>query len=250
RHWTTMDWSDVAPSLGPSEIAEVARYYRRAASPGAAVALQRMNTHVDVRAVLPTIRVPTVIMHRTDDPDAKVEAGRVIASKIPGACFVEFAGAAHSWWTQDRDATLAEIEELVTGVRPAPEPDRILATVLFTDIVESTRRVRELGDHWWAELLARHHAVVRRELERFRGRQVDTAGDGFLATFDGPARAVRAACAIRDEVRRIGIDIRAGLHTGECEVTGEHVRGIAVHTGARVAAAAGAGDVLVSSTVK
>jgi class 3 adenylate cyclase len=250
RHWTTMDWSDVAPSLGPAEIDEVARYYRRSASPGAAVALQRMNTHVDVRAVLPTIRVPTVIMHRTDDRDAKVEEGRYIASRIPGARFVEFAGADHSWWTQDRDAILAEIEELVTGMRPAPAPDRVLATVLFTDIVESTRRVRELGDRSWAELLARHHAIVRRELERFRGREIDTAGDGFLATFDGPARAVRAACAIRDEVRQIGIDIRAGLHTGECEVLSEAVRGIAVHTGARVAAAAGPGEVLVSSTVK
>jgi len=250
RHWTTMDWSNLAPSLGAAEIAEIARYYRRCASPGAALALVKMNTGVDVRHVLPTIRVPTVIMHRTDDRDAKVEEGRYIASKIPTARFVEFPGADHSWWTQDRDAILDEIEELVTGVRPAPEPNRVLATVLFTDIVESTQRVRELGDRAWAELLSRHHAVVRRELERFRGREVDTAGDGFLATFDGPARAIRCAVAVRETVRALGLEIRAGLHTGECELLGEKVSGIAVHTGARIASLANPGDVLVSSTVR
>ena len=250
RHWTTMDWSNLAPSLGAAEIAEIARYYRRCASPGAALALVKMNTGVDVRHVLPTIRVPTVIMHRTDDRDAKVEEGRYIASKIPTARFVEFPGADHSWWTQDRDAILDEIEELVTGVRPAPEPNRVLATVLFTDIVESTQRVRELGDRAWAELLSRHHAVVRRELERFRGREVDTAGDGFLATFDGPARAIRCAVAVRETVRALGLEIRAGLHTGECELLGGKVSGIAVHTGARIASLANPGDVLVSSTVR
>jgi class 3 adenylate cyclase len=209
-----------------------------------------MNTYVDVREVLPSIQATTVVMHRTDDRDALVEEGRYIASQVPGARYVEFPGADHSWWTQDRDAIIDEIEELVTGVRPAPEPNRILATVLFTDIVESTQRVRDLGDRGWSQLLARHHAAVRRELERFRGREVDTAGDGFLATFDGPARAIRCAVAIRAGVRELGLDVRAGLHTGECELLGEKVAGIAVHTGARVSSLASAGEVLVSATVR
>ena len=251
RMWTTgLDWQDVAPSLGRPALEELSRYYRRSASPGAAVALMKMNTYVDIRDVLPSIRVPTVVMHRTDDRDVKVEEGRYIASRIPGARFVEFPGADHSWWTQGRDAILDEIEELVTGVRPAPEPNRVLATVLFTDIVESTQRIRELGDHAWTELLARHHAAVRRELGRFRGREIDTAGDGFLATFDGPARAIRCAVAIRDAMRDLGIDIRAGLHTGECELLGDKVAGIAVHTGARISSFAGSGEVLVSATVR
>src|SRR5438105_7173832 len=251
RHWTTdLDWSSLAPSLDATGIAEISRYYRRCASPGAAVALMRMNTNVDVREVLPTIRVPTVVMHRTDDRDASVEEGRYIASHIPGARFVEFPGADHSWWTQDGDALLDEVEELVTGVRPAPEPDRVLATVLFTDLVGSTQRVRELGDRGWAELLARHHTAVRRELEHFRGREVDTAGDGFLATFDGPARAIRCALALRAAVEPLGLELRVGVHTGECERIGEKFAGIAVHTGARVAALAGPGEVIVSSTVR
>jgi class 3 adenylate cyclase/pimeloyl-ACP methyl ester carboxylesterase len=251
ENWTTgLGWEEMAPSLDPARLAELGRYYRRCASPGAAVALMKMNTHVDVRAVLPSIRVPTVVMHRTEDMDAKVEEGRYIASQIPGARFVEFPGADHAWWTLDRDGILEEIEELVTGVRPAPEPNRVLATVLFTDIAGSTERLRELGDHAWAELLERHHAVVRRELERFRGREIDNAGDGFLATFDGPARAVRCAVAARDAVRELGLDLRAGVHTGECELLGPKVAGIAVHTGARVAGLAAAGEVLVSSTVR
>jgi class 3 adenylate cyclase/pimeloyl-ACP methyl ester carboxylesterase len=251
ENWTTgLGWEEMAPSLDPARLAELGRYYRRCASPGAAVALMKMNTHVDVRAVLPSIRVPTVVMHRTEDTDAKVEEGRYIASQIPGARFVEFPGADHAWWTLDRDGILEEIEELVTGVRPAPEPNRVLATVLFTDIAGSTERLRELGDHAWAELLERHHAVVRRELERFRGREIDNAGDGFLATFDGPARAVRCAVAARDAVRELGLDLRAGVHTGECELLGPKVAGIAVHTGARVAGLAAAGEVLVSSTVR
>jgi len=249
--WTTgIDWEDVAPSLDPAGLAELSRYYRRCASPGAALALMKMNTQIDVRDVLPTISVPTVVMHRTDDRDANVEEGKYIAAHIPGARFVEFPGADHSWWTEGGEAILDEIEELLTGVRPAPEPNRVLATVLFTDIVESTQRIRELGDHRWTELLARHHAAVRRELERFRGREVDTAGDSFLATFDGPARAIRCTLAIRDAVRGLGLELRAGLHTGECELLGEKVAGIAVHTGARVSALAGPGEVLVSATVR
>ena len=251
RQWTTgIDWEDIAPSLDSPGLAELSRYYRRCASPGAALALLQMNTYVDVRPALPTISAPTVVMHRTDDRDAHVEEGRYIASEIPGARYVEFPGADHSWWTQDGDAILDEIEELVTGVRPAPQPNRVLATVLFTDLVKSTERVRELGDQGWAELLGRHHSAVRRELQRFRGREIDTAGDGFLASFDGPARAIRCAVAIRDVVEELGLELRAGLHTGECELLGDKVAGIAVHTGARVSALAGSGEVLVSETVR
>ncbi len=251
RYWTTgLGWEDVAPSLDPAGLAELARYYRGCASPGAAVALLKMNTHVDVRDVLPTIRVPTVVMHRMADRDANVEEGRYIAAHIPGARFVEFPGADHSWWTQDRDAILNEIEELVTGARPAPQPNRVLATVLITDIVGSTERVRAVGDHRWADLLTRHRMVVRRELGRFRGREIDTAGDGFLATFDGPARAIRCAVAIRDAMHALGLELRTGVHTGECELLGDRVTGIAVHTGARISALASPKEVLVSATVR
>jgi class 3 adenylate cyclase len=211
----------------------------------------RMNTSIDVRAVLPTIRVPTLVIHRSGDRDASVEEGRWIAAQIPGARFVELPGQDHLPWTEDQDVLLDEVEEFLTGARTAHEPDRVLATILFTDLVGSTERAAELGDRRWHELLAAHHTLVRRELERFRGREIDTAGDGFLATFDGPARAIRAACAIRDAVRAVGLELRAGVHTGECELLdGQKLAGIAVHTGARVAAQAGPGDVLVSSTVK
>jgi class 3 adenylate cyclase/esterase/lipase len=251
RSWTTgFGWKDMAPSLDPAGLAELARYYRRCASPGAAVALLKMNTDVDVRDVLPTIRVPTVVMHRTEDRDANVEEGRYIAAHIPGARFVEFAGADHSWWTQGRDAILDEIEELVTGARPAPQPNRVLATVLVTDIVGSTERARALGDRGWADLLLRHRAAVRRELERFRGREVDTAGDGFLVTFDGPARAIRCAVAIRRAMRALGLELRTGVHTGECELLGDKIAGIAVHTSARISALAAPNELLVSATVR
>jgi class 3 adenylate cyclase len=251
HQWTSgLEWEDVAPSLDPAGLAELSRYYRRCASPGAAVALMKMNTHVDVRDVLPSIRVPTVVMHQFGDRDANVEEGRYIARHIPGARFVEFPGGDHSWWTQDRDAILDEIEELVTGVRPAPEPNRVLATVLFTDLVRSTERLSDLGDRDWAHLLRRHHAAVRRELERFRGREIDNTGDGFFAMFDGPARAISCAVAIRDIVHELGLEIRAGLHTGECELFGDKIAGIAVHVGARVAALAGPNELLVSSTVR
>ena len=250
RQWTSgIEWDDIAPSLDPAGLAELSRYYRRCASPGAALALMKMNTQVDVRDVLPSIRVPTVVMHRTDDLDAKVEEGRYIAAHIPGARYVEFPGADHSWWTQTRDAILDEVEELVTGIRPAPEPNRVLATILFTDLVRSTERLSNVGDREWAELLGRHHGAIRRELDRFRGREIDTAGDGFFALFDGPARAIRCALAIRDIVRELGLELRAGLHTGECELFGDKVAGIAVHIGARVASLAGPNEVLVSSTV-
>jgi class 3 adenylate cyclase/esterase/lipase len=251
RDWAGgLGWEDIAPSLDQESLSELSRYYRRCASPGAAVALMTMNSHVDVRDVLPSIQCPTVVMHRIDDRDANIEEGRYIATRIPGARFVEFPGADHSWWTEGQDEIIDQIEEFVTGARPAPQPNRVLATILFTDIVGSTERLRELGDHGWAQLLSRHHAIVRREIEHFRGREIDTAGDGFLATFDGPARAIRCAVAARDAVHGLGLEIRAGLHTGECELLGDKVAGIAVHTGARIAALAGPNEVLVSATVR
>jgi class 3 adenylate cyclase len=222
---------------------------RASASPGAARDLILMNSLIDVRPVLSTVQAPTLVMHRTGDLDSSVDEGRYVAGHIPGARFVELAGNDHVPWI-DADQVVDEIEEFLTGARPAPEPNRVLATVLFTDLVGSTERAAELGDRRWRELLDAHEAAVRRELVRFGGREVDTAGDGVFATFDGPARAIRAACAIRDSVRGLGLELRAGLHTGECELANGKVRGIAVHTGARVAALAKPGEVLVSGTVR
>jgi len=250
---TNMDVAHYAPTVAGDEgfARRLATYFRRSASPGAAAALLRMNTRIDVRSVLPTIRVPTLVLHRVDDRDTNVEEGRWIASRIPGARFVELPGDDHLPWVGDTDGLLDVVEEFLTGVRPAPEADadRVLATVLFTDIVGSTERAAALGDRAWARLLEQHHEVVRRELGRFRGREVDTAGDGFLAWFDGPARAVRCALAAAAAVRSLGLELRAGVHTGECELVGDSLRGIAVHTGARIAAEAAPGEVLVSRTV-
>jgi class 3 adenylate cyclase len=226
-----------------------ARRVHAAASPGAARDLILMNSEIDVRTVLPSVRVPTLVMHRTGDADSHCAEGRYIADHIPGARFVELPGDDHVPWI-DPDRIVEETQEFLTGVRPIADPDRVLMTLVFTDIVGSTARAASLGDRRWRELLDEHHALVRRELERFRGREVDTAGDGFFATFDGPARAVRAACAIRDAVRGLGLEIRAGVHTGECELAENAVRGIAVHTAARVAGEADEGEVLVSTTVR
>jgi class 3 adenylate cyclase len=209
-----------------------------------------MNAEIDIRDVLPAIRVPTLILHSLGDPGIDVRGSRYMAERIPGAKYVELPGSDHLPWVSDGDAILDEVEEFLTGVRHGPEPDRVLATVMFTDIVGATERAAALGDRRWRDLLDAHHALVRRELTRFRGREVDTAGDGFLATFDGPARAIRCACAISDGARQLDLEIRAGLHTGECEQVGDKVGGIAVHIGARVAAMAASHEVLVSSTVK
>jgi class 3 adenylate cyclase len=249
--WVDIDLSYYAPSKGGDPEFErwMRAWLRNGASPRAAAALLRMNSRIDVRDVLPTVRVPTLILHRTGDRDVNVEEGRYLAERIPGARFVELPGDEHVIAAGDVDRLADEIEEFLTGVRPAPEADRVLTTVLFTDIVGSTDRAVALGDREWRNLLERHHALVRGQLERYRGREVDTAGDGFLATFDGPARAVRCACAIRDALRAIPLDVRAGVHTGEVQLRGDGVAGIAVHTGARIAALAGPGEVLVSRTV-
>jgi len=251
REWGEgLDLTFYAPSEDPALLEWCSAYLRRSASPGAAAALLRMNSQIDTRHVLPTIRVPTLVMTKTGDRDVTVDEGRWLASQISGARFVELPGDEHLLWAGDQDVLLAEVEEFLTGTRSVPESDRVLSTVLFTDIVDSTTRARDLGDRGWHDVIDEHHAQVRDVLSHYRGREVDTAGDGFFASFDGPARAIRAACAIRDRVRPLGIEVRAGLHTGECELMHEKIGGIAVHTGARVAAAAGAGEVLVSSTVK
>jgi class 3 adenylate cyclase len=227
-----------------------ATYLRLAASPGAAISVMRMNMEIDARHVLPAIGVPTLILHRTGDRLTPVDQARHMAKHIRCAKLVELPGEDHTPWVGDTDALLDEIEEFLTGIRHGPEPDRILATVLFTDIVGSTKRAVELGDRDWRELLEQHHAIVRRQLARFRGHEVNIAGDGFLATFDGPGRAIRCAVSICREVRSLGIDVRAGLHSGECQVEDSKVEGIAVHIGSRVAGTAKPGEVLVSSTVK
>jgi pimeloyl-ACP methyl ester carboxylesterase len=226
------------------------RVERTSASPGAARSLLRMNAEIDVRHLLPSVNVPTLVLHRVGDPMVAIGNGRELAARIRGAKYVELAGDDHVIQEGDADAILDEIEIFLTGVRRGPEPDRVLATVLFTDIVDATTRVVEIGDHAWKEVLAQHHFVVRKQLDRYRGREIDTAGDGFLAAFDGPARAVRCAQAISDGVKPLGISIRAGVHTGECEIMGEKLGGIAVHIGSRIASLATAGEVLVSSTVR
>jgi len=227
-----------------------ARYLRMSASPAAGVAMARMNHQVDIRQILPAIQAPTLILHRAEDSLILPDCSRYIAERIPGARYVELPGEDHLWFLGDQDALLDEVEQFLTGVRQTREPDRVLATVMFTDIVGSTERAAELGDERWRELLASHENLVRGELDRFRGREVQMLGDGVLATFDGPARAIRCARTICHEVRSLGIEVRAGLHTGECEVRNGDIAGIAVHTGARVSAKASAGEVLVSSTVK
>ncbi len=247
-----VDLSTLAPSVADDPGVQTwwSTYLRLGASPGAALALARMNTEIDIRSVLPTIRVPALIIHRTGDKDIDVGGSRYVAEQIPGARYVELPGDDHIPWWGDADAILDETQEFLTGARPFPEADRVLSTILFTDIVGSTERAATLGDRRWRELLASHHAIVRRELSRFRGREIDTAGDGFLATFDGPARAVRCALALMESLRLAGIGIRAGVHTGEVEIMGDKVGGLAVHIAARIAALAGGGEVLTSSTVR
>lgn len=248
------DWANgfrgIAPSLDPERFAQLVAYHRRSASPGAAMTLLKMNTQIDTRSVLPAIRVPTLVMHERDDLDVRAEEGRYLAAHIQGARYVELPGVDHVWWTENVDRVVDEIQEFLTGRRPSPESNRVLATLLFTDIVSSTEGVVRHGDRAWLDLLERHRAIVRTELLRFRGSEVNTAGDGFIATFDGPARAIRCACSIRDRIRALGLEIRAGVHTGEIEQSGDDIAGLAVHIGARVGAFAAPGEVLVSQTVR
>jgi len=226
-------------------------YFRGGASPAAAAALLRMNSYNDVRAVLSAVRVPTLVLHASGDRDVKVDEGRYVAAHIEGARFLEVAGGDHIWFLSPKaDEIVDALEEFLTGVRPAHEADRFLATVLFTDVVNGTVRAAELGDRRWRELVEHHHALVRGELGRHHGVEVDTAGDGFFATFDAPGRAVRCAMAIRDGVRGLMLEIRAGVHTGECEVIAGKTGGIAAIVGARVREQAAPGEVLVTSTVR
>jgi pimeloyl-ACP methyl ester carboxylesterase len=257
----TTAWMDeylrgLAPSTADDAAAQ--RWWRgwvqASASPGAVRALRAMNKDLDVRHVLPAIRVPTLVLHRVGDEDVSLGEGRYLAEKVPGAEMVELPGTDHGWWVGS-DQIAEEVERYLRGIWDRGEwdlveSDRVLATVLFTDLVGSTAKLTELGDRGWRDLLQQHHALVRRQLARFSGREIDTAGDGFFASFDGPARAIRCARAITESVRELGLDVRAGLHAGECEVVDGKVTGIAVHTGARVAGEAIAGEVLVSSTVK
>jgi len=244
---------DGSPDATDEELVALARMYRNGISPGDDYAYAKMDLEVDVRHVYSAIAVPTLVVHNADDNWVPVERGRELAELIPGSTYVEVPIRGHIPALADMEAFLDPIESFLHETWESdvtPEPDRVLATVLFTDIVGSTEKLAELGDAGWRELLQRHHAVVRGQLARGRGHEVDNAGDGFFASFDGPARAVRCAKAIVDGVRELGIDVRSGLHTGECELVDGKVTGIAVHTGARVASYAGPGEVLVSSTVK
>jgi pimeloyl-ACP methyl ester carboxylesterase/class 3 adenylate cyclase len=262
RRWGTPDYCDEllrddAPSKADDD--DFRRWYatrlRLGASPAAAVTLTKMCMEIEARPILPSIHVPTLIVHRVGDRDSDIRASRFAAEQIPGAVYVELPGDDHLPWVGDSEAIVVEIERFLTGIWSGggweePEPERVLSTVLFTDIVGSSERAAALGDRSWRELLERHHLLVRRQLGRFRGREMDAAGDGFFASFDGPARAIRCAHAIVDAVDKLGLEVRTGLHTGECELIDGKVAGIAVHTGARVAALARPGEVLVSSTVK
>jgi len=246
----------LADVLAPSEADQpgfrswLARYQRLGASPGEVMAQRRMMQNVDIRQVLPSIRTPTLVLHRRDNRLINVGHGRYLAEHIPGAEYVEAPGGDYLPFLGDAEAILAPIERFLTGAISPAEQRRVLATVLFTDIVESTGHIARLGDRRWRAMLEEHNAIVRAELERFRGRELDRAGDGFVALFDGPARAVRCALAIQDRVQRLGLALRAGVHTGEVEQLGAEVEGLAVHIGARVASAAAPDEVLVTSTVR
>jgi pimeloyl-ACP methyl ester carboxylesterase len=244
-----------APSLTIDDayLSWFSHWVRLSASPSAIEALWLMNTDIDVRHVLPSIQVPTLVVHRTGDLDISVEEGRYVADRIPSSEFVELEGADHGWWVRS-DELADQIARFVLPIHERGEWDlveseRVLATVLFTDIVDSTAKLAEVGDRSWRELLKQHHALVRRQLVRFAGKEMDAAGDGFFARFDGPARAIRCACAIASGLQDLGLQVRLGLHTGECELIDGKVGGIAVHIGARVAERAASGEVLVSSTV-
>ena len=251
EHWGEGQTLAVMAPSADSERDRIGRgvFERSAASPHMAKTLIEMVTETDVRDLLPSVRVPTLVLHREEE-FIPVEGARYMAERIPGARLVVLPGADHIPFYGDADGYAEEIEEFLTGARQAPASDRILTTVMFTDIVASTERAAALGDARWLELVARHDELMRAQLERYRGREVKTMGDGFLAMFDGPARGIRCARAVADEVQALGIELRAGLHTGECEVVGDDIGGMAVNIGARIGAFAGADEVVVSSTVK
>jgi class 3 adenylate cyclase len=253
KHWgTPVGLKTLAPSVANDEQMRQwwAHYLRMSASPGAGVTLYRMNIEVDIRAILPTIRVPTLILHRSGDRLLPCQGARYMAEQIPAAKFVELPGDDHMAWIGNTDPLLAEIQEFLTGEPPVLEADRVLATVLFIDIVQSTQRATAIGDSRWRDLVGNYQQQVGKEVARLGGRVVNTAGDGVFAIFDGPARAIKCARAVRDVVGTLGLVIRSGIHTGECVIEGNDVTGVAVHIGARVAARANPGEILLSSTVK
>jgi class 3 adenylate cyclase len=247
-----VDLSTLAPSVIKDERFKHwwAAYLRHSASPADALALAKMNTEIDIRHILNAIHVQTLVLHRSGDLDISVGGSRYMAQQIPNAKFVELPGDDHLPWVGDTDSILNEIEIFLTGELQTFEPNRVLATCLFTDIVGSTEVAQSLGDNRWRDLLRSHNDVVRNHLSRHKGREIKTTGDGFFATFDGPARAVRCACAIRDEIRLLGIEIRAGIHTGECEIIDDDIGGISVHIASRIMSKAMAGEVFSSGTVK
>jgi class 3 adenylate cyclase len=253
--WPTVEYV-VGPGAGlgkdadPALIESVLRYMRAAASPSAVRMYEEMNADIDTRAILPTIKAPTMVMNRTGDPVAICAAARDMASRIPGAIFKEYPGDSHRAMLDDMDVILSDIQEFVTGERPIESGDRVLATVMFVDIAASTERAAQMGDAAWRNVLNSYYAIVRKELARHRGREANTAGDGFLASFDGPARAVRCALEISQGVKQLGLEVRAGVHIGECEMMGDNIGGVAVHIGARIMAKAAPGEVLASGTVK
>jgi class 3 adenylate cyclase len=240
-----------APSVAddPAVRASFARLQRVAASPGSAMVVLNSLVDVDVRTALPLVHAPTLVMHRSEDRMIPLVLGQHLAEHIPDARFIELAGTDHFWWTEDVDRTLDETQEFLTGARPVAEPNRVLATVLFTDIVDSTRQAALLGDKAWRTILDRHDSLATRQVTRYGGRLVKTTGDGVLATFDGPARSVRCAQAISEGARGLGIEVRAGVHTGEVELRGDDVSGLGVHIASRIESLAGPGEVLVSRTV-
>jgi pimeloyl-ACP methyl ester carboxylesterase/class 3 adenylate cyclase len=248
--WGVGDWWQFSPSTEDNSYRSwLARYQRMSGSPGRAAAMARMIAQLDVRHVLPTIQAPTLVLHRRDAPIITADQGRYLADRIPDARFVELSGDSLMLFFGDTEAALDEIEEFATGTRRGPDPDRFFATLLFTDIVESTMHAAQSGDYQWKQVLDQHEGVARRTVERFRGRLVSIHGDAVLAAFDGPGRAVRAACSMRDSIRDLAIDIRAGVHAGEIEMRGDDIAGIAVHLAQRVCSHAGPGEVLVSRTV-
>jgi class 3 adenylate cyclase len=250
RTWGRPEWPTFADRrMSAAEREETQRYHRNSMGPGNAAMLFRSMNRLDARDVLPAIHVPTLVIHRADNRFYAADHGRYIAEHVEGSRFIEIPGWDPTWAFEDPAPVLEEIQEFLTGTKPPPEPDRILATVLFTDLVSSTERTVELGDKRWRSLVEQHETVVRREIARFRGRLVNTTGDGVIATFDGPARAVKCAAAIRSAIRALDLEVRAGLHTGEVELRGEDVSGIGVNISARVSALAGPGEILVSSTV-